>query len=189
MGKEAPSPTHAPDWVFAYGSLMWNPGFAPAEASLARLQGYRRSFCMWSIHHRGTEADPGLVLALDAEDGAGCDGMAFRMPEHGRDAVLADLRERELISSAYVEHVVSLTLRTGSVVEALAYVIAPEHPQYCGGLALSRQAEVIAEAVGGRGPNTEYLYNTAEHLAELGIEDPELTELAAMVRERTQASP
>ncbi|MEO1798208.1 MAG: gamma-glutamylcyclotransferase, partial [Pseudomonadota bacterium] len=104
-------------------------------------------------------------------------------------AVLADLRERELISSAYVEHVVSLTLRTGSVVEALAYVIAPEHPQYCGGLALSRQADVIAEAVGGRGPNTEYLYNTAEHLAELGIEDPELTELAALVRERTQASP
>ncbi|MEM8592527.1 MAG: gamma-glutamylcyclotransferase, partial [Pseudomonadota bacterium] len=47
---EAPQET----WVFAYGSLMWNPGFAPAEASLARLQGYARSFCMWSIHHRGT---------------------------------------------------------------------------------------------------------------------------------------
>ncbi|MEL6914001.1 MAG: gamma-glutamylcyclotransferase [Pseudomonadota bacterium] len=170
------------DWVFAYGSLMWNPGFDAAEAVLARLHGYRRSFCMWSIHHRGTEEDPGLVLALDAEDGATCTGMAFRFPALGRAGVLAELRDRELISSAYVEHIVPLRLATGAEVEALAYVIAPGHPQYCGGLPMARQAEVIAGARGGRGPNSEYLYNTAAHLADLGIEDAELTQLAADVR-------
>ena len=52
-------------WVFGYGSLMWNPGFAYDERAIATLPGYARSFCMRSIHHRGTEADPGLVLALD----------------------------------------------------------------------------------------------------------------------------
>ncbi|MEL6549429.1 MAG: gamma-glutamylcyclotransferase [Pseudomonadota bacterium] len=170
------------DWVFAYGSLMWNPGFEAGAAVLARLHGYRRSFCMWSIHHRGTEEDPGLVLALDAEPGASCAGMAFRFPAEGRAEILGDLRERELISSAYVEHVVPLSLATGEEVEALAYVIAPGHPQYCGGLTMAQQAEVIAAAHGGRGPNSEYLYNTATHLAELGIEDAELTQLAADVR-------
>ncbi|MEM9438230.1 MAG: gamma-glutamylcyclotransferase [Pseudomonadota bacterium] len=175
---EAPPQT----WVFAYGSLMWNPGFAPADACLARLEGYRRSFCMWSIHHRGTVEEPGLVLALDTDEGAVCDGMAFQLPEDGHDAVLADLRERELISSAYYEAEVPLRLADGRGVTALAYIVARDHVQYCGGLPLTRQAEVIARAVGGRGPNTEYLYNTAAHLQELGIEDPELTGLAARVR-------
>ena len=41
---------------------------------------------------------------------------------------------------------------------------------------------IVAGAVGGRGPNTEYLYNTADHLTELGIADPDLTWLAEKVR-------
>lgn len=179
MGKEAAPET----WVFAYGSLMWNPGFAPAEAVLARLDGYARSFCMWSIHHRGTEAEPGLVLALDVEDGASCAGMAFRLPEAGHDAVLADLRERELISSAYYEADVSLTLADGRHKSALAYIVARDHVQYCGGLGAEEQARIIARSAGGRGPNDAYLYNTAAHLRDLGIEDRDLTALAARVRE------
>ncbi|MEM6277510.1 MAG: gamma-glutamylcyclotransferase [Pseudomonadota bacterium] len=178
MGRKATPQT----WIFAYGSLMWNPGFAPAEAVLATIEGYARSFCMWSIHHRGTEAEPGLVLALDTNDGASCAGMAFRLPETGHDAALADLRERELISSGYYETVVPLTLGDGRRVEALAYVVARDHVQYCGGLGVEEQAAIIARSAGGRGPNDEYLYNTAEHLRGLGIEDKELTALAARVR-------
>ena len=53
-------------WVFGYGSLIWDPGFTVTEQEIARLEGFHRSFCMWSIHHRGTQEDPGLVLALDA---------------------------------------------------------------------------------------------------------------------------
>ncbi|MEM1234118.1 MAG: gamma-glutamylcyclotransferase [Pseudomonadota bacterium] len=184
MGMEAPQNT----WVFAYGSLIWNPGFEPAESVLARLGGYGRSFCMWSIHHRGSEEEPGLVLALDAEDAAHCDGMAFRLPEAGHDEILAELRERELISSAYVEETVQLRLADGREVTSLAYVVARDHVQYTGHLSAERQAQVIAQAVGGRGPNADYLYNTADHLCELGIEDPELSALAARVREiRSQA--
>ncbi len=91
---------HEPLWVFGYGSLIWNPGFPVAERRLARAPGWRRSFCMRSIHHRGTEADPGLVLALDRADGAACDGVAFRVAPGAEAQTLADLRERELISSA-----------------------------------------------------------------------------------------
>lgn len=56
-------------WVFGYGSLLWNQGFVHVEQVLATLSGYHRSFCMRSIHHRGTDENPGLVLALDAQEG------------------------------------------------------------------------------------------------------------------------
>src|SRR3989338_3688207 len=69
----------APLWIFGYGSLIWNPEFPVAERQIARLQGWHRSFCMHSIHHRGTETAPGLVLALDQAAGAVCDGGAFRV--------------------------------------------------------------------------------------------------------------
>ena len=169
-------------WVFGYGSLLWNPGFPHVETVLAVLEGYHRSFCMRSIHHRGTEADPGLVLALDAAEGARCRGIAFRVAPDRHAETLATLRERELISSAYFETVQPVTLDDGRVVEAVTYVIDPDHVQYCGGLPLAEQAEIIAQAVGGRGPNREYLFNTADHLAELGIEDAELSWLARVVR-------
>lgn len=168
-------------WVFAYGSLLWNPGFEPAEAVTATLSGYRRSFCMLSIHHRGTEDAPGLVLALDHAAQERCTGIALRVHGEARDDVLAMLRARELVSSAYVERHVPLALGDGRHVEALAYVIEPGHAQYCT-LTLEEQARRIARAVGGRGPNTEYLYNTAAHLRGMGITDPDLDWLDARVR-------
>lgn len=168
-------------WVFGYASLLWNPGFEVAEAAQARLHDYARSFCMYSIHHRGTESDPGLVLALDAQDGAHCDGLALRAAPGTEDTTLAYLRERELISSAYLEKQLQVALTDGRQVTAVSYVIDPDHVQYCH-LPLERQAQIIAKAVGGRGPNTEYLYNTADHLAELGVPDADLIWLTERVR-------
>lgn len=169
-------------WVFGYGSLVWNPGFEVAEAQVARLGGFHRSFCMWSIHHRGSEGDPGLVLALDAQDGGHCDGVALQVPRAQHDDTMAYLRERELISSAYLEQFCDIDLTDGRKVRAVTYVIDADHVQYCGDLTLERQAQVIAKAVGGRGANTEYLYNTVQHLGEYGIEDPDLTWLVDRVR-------
>lgn len=169
-------------WVFGYGSLMWNPGFEAVEASLARLRDYSRSFCMRSIHHRGTVEHPGLVLALDAHPGAACEGLALRVDADRAGEVLGYLRERELISSAYLERTVSLRLEDGRPTKAVTYVVDREHVQYCGGLGLEEQARIIAGATGGRGPNDEYLFNTADHLTELGIADEELSWLARRVR-------
>lgn len=169
-------------WVFGYGSLLWNPGFEVAATEIAVMPNYARSFCMRSIHHRGTVEEPGLVLALDEEHGALCHGVALRVAAGKEARTLEYLRERELISSAYLERVLPVQLNRGEMVEAVAYVIDPEHEQYCH-LELEEQAQIIARAVGGRGPNTEYLHNTASHLAELGIEDANLTWLSARVAE------
>lgn len=169
-------------WVFGYGSLVWNPGFDAVERVIARLPDYHRSFCMRSIHHRGTDEVPGLVLALDASPGALCQGVALRADPAKAEDVLTYLRERELISSAYLERMLEIDLADGRRVEAVTYVIDPDHVQYCGGLDLEEQAGIIARAVGGRGPNTEYLYNTADHLRQLGIHDKELDWLVRRVR-------
>ena len=177
----------APLWVFGYGSLIWNPGFEVAERVIARLKGYHRSFCMSSIHHRGTPERPGLVLALDPVEGASCAGIAFRAAPGTEAATLDYLRERELISSAYLERQVRLALTDGREIEALAYVVDPDHEQYRGELSLEEQAQIIARATGGRGPNVEYLLNTSDHLAELGLADPDLTWLCERVREVTES--
>ena len=169
-------------WVFGYGSLLWDPGFAVQRRVLARLPDYHRSFCMRSIHHRGTPEEPGLVLALDAAPGAACHGLALGVDPAEADDVLAYLRARELISSAYVERVLEVEFPDATRVAAVTYVIDPDHVQYCGGLPLEEQAQIISRAMGGRGPNSDYLHNTAAHLGTLGISDPDLDWLDARVR-------
>lgn len=172
---------HAPLWVFGYGSLIWDPGFPVAERRIATLHGWHRSFCMRSIHHRGTVENPGLVLALDRQEDASCTGVAFRVAPGREDTTLFALRERELVSSAYLERVLPVSTEAGPL-EALAYVIDPDHVQYCH-LDREEQARIIARATGGRGRNRDYLWSTATHLSDLGIADPDLEWLAQRVRD------
>jgi len=169
-------------WVFGYGSLIWDPGFSYLEQQIARLDGFHRGFCMRSIHYRGTPERPGLVLALDRARGAFCEGVAFRVTPERATEVLQGLRERELISSAYLEAELPVCLRDGREVRSVAYIIDRNHAQYCGRLPLEDQAQIIATATGHRGPNAKYLHNTFSHLTELGLQDEDLAWLAERVR-------
>ncbi len=168
-------------WIFGYGSLMWHPGFEHDAAVLATLAGYRRGFLMRSIHHRGTPDAPGLVLALDADETAQCTGLAFHVRRGSEPATLRALRERELVSYAYKEARLPVSLVDGRQVTAVTYVIDRAHPQYTGPLELEMQARIIARAWGGRGSNREYLANTHAHLCQLGIEDSEIAWLMRRV--------
>jgi cation transport protein ChaC len=170
-------------WVFGYGSLIWDPAFPPAERALARLAGWQRSFCMTSVHYRGTMAAPGRVLALDRAEGAQCHGVAMRAAAGTEAAALAALRARELISDAYLEQEVALDLADGRRIRAVTYVINHAQGQYCGPEDPEALARVIASACGVRGPNRDYLFATVAHLHDLGIPDPALAALAARVRE------
>jgi cation transport protein ChaC len=156
-------------WVFGYGSLMWRPGFAHVETCRARLHGYRRSLCVSSFVYRGTPERPGLVLGLDR--GGSCVGLAFRVPDKLRGEVLSYLRERELVTSVYRERLLPIRLDRGAVVPAIAYVADRNHEQYAGNLDEMHAAAIVSGAVGKAGPNEEYVLNTLDHLAALGIQD------------------
>ena len=98
-------------WVFGYGSLIWHPGFDFDDKRLAVLHGWRRAFCMTSVVYRGTPEAPGLVLALDRDEGGHCLGVAYHVAPASSAATLAYLRERELVSYAYDEARVTLDAR------------------------------------------------------------------------------
>lgn len=82
----AGQPESGPVWLFAYGSLMWNPAFDYAERRLGVLRGWERSFCIWISYARGSVDCPALTLALD--DGDRTEGVLFRLA--------AGLEEQEL---------------------------------------------------------------------------------------------
>ena len=95
-------------WLFAYGSLMWRPGFAYEEARRARLTGYRRCFCIYSVHHRGTPERLGMVLGLDR--GGVCEGIAYRIAAAAWRRRVRYLRARELINGVYREALLPVEL-------------------------------------------------------------------------------
>jgi len=173
-------------WVFGYGSLIWKPGFEFAHKEIGRLQNYKRSFCIWSIHYRGTPEHMGLVLALDKVQGSNCDGLLFKIKAKNVEKVLSYLRKRELISDAYLEVIVDVKLNSGETVKAYTYLVNRNHEQYAGSLTIDDQALIIKSAKGTIGSNTEYLYNVTKCLRDLGIKDPELEKLSYQTRKLSE---
>src|SRR5262249_44770370 len=132
-----PGVSAQPLWVFAYGSLMWNPGFAVRETKPARLHGFHRAFCIYSEHYRGTPQKPGLILGLLA--GGSCRGLAHRLPARDYDAVRRYLWRREIENDGvYVEEVRPIHLADGHTVPALVYLADRAHRQFAGKLPLAK---------------------------------------------------
>ncbi len=179
-------------WVFAYGSLIWRPGFAHAGAHPALLRGFHRSFCLWSHRYRGTPEAPGLVLGLDR--GGACRGVAFRVPGGSAAEVLRYLDDRELPDGAeqvYHRRVLPVRLldRPGRpAVPAIAYVANRACRLYAPSLAPEQAAAAIARGIGQMGANRDYLLNTVTHLREMGVRDAGLDRIAALLPERTEAA-
>lgn len=165
-------------WVFGYGSLIWRPGFSYLACQPATLHGYHRAFCIYSHHYRGTCEKPGLVLGLDR--GGSCRGVVFRVAATEREATLAYLRERELVTNVYIEKI--LPVRTeGATHAAVTYVADRRHEQYAGGLGFEQQARMIAGAEGIAGRNRDYLAATVDEITRLGLGDGALHRLRRAV--------
>ncbi|WP_026345311.1 gamma-glutamylcyclotransferase [Novispirillum itersonii] len=159
-------------WVFAYGSLMWNPGFDPQETVPARVHGYHRDLCVASVRYRGTPECLGIVLGL--RQGGSCQGMALRVAAAERQAVAAALDERELITRLYHPRFLSCHLQDGRRVEAYGYVVDPTHGQYLGHLSREEKLVLLRQGVGCNGTSAEYLRNTVACLDRQGITDRRL---------------
>lgn len=173
----------APDtdpWVFAYGSLVWNPIIHFSERRLATLRGYHRRFCLWSYIGRGTRDIPGLVLGLDR--GGCCRGVSYRLPHYLAREELRLLWRREMAVGSYCPRWIRVVDENdGSEHRAIAFVVNREHPSYTGKLAQDIVVNALSLARGQVGSSADYLMHTVESLITHGIRDEHLIDLQRRV--------
>jgi cation transport protein ChaC len=184
----ASGPDPADMWFFAYGSLIWKPACDFVEIRTGVVRGWHRAFCLgWNTRFRGSEENPGLMLALDR--GGACKGVAYRLPPGEVEANLKKLLEREMgwKPSPFPPRWVDVVTRDRRI-RALTFCIDRHSGRYISGLSEAEIAGVLARAVGARGSMAEYLFNTITHLEGLGIHDPHLWRLQEMVAAEIEAS-
>jgi len=162
------------DWVFGYGSLIWDPGFAFAESQLGQVHGYHRTFCIRSTRYRGTPEQPGVVLGLDR--GGSCIGMAFRLQPASRRQAVAGLFEREMTGGVYVARLLAVVLPDGRRIRALAFV-ANRVSSAFERLHDDEIVRRLSSCCGQRGRNREYAIRTWHTLTEYGVHCPHLARI------------
>lgn len=166
-------------WVFAYGSLMWNPAFRFAELRLAVAPGYARRFCLLdTFNWRGSPERPGLMAGLD--QGGACQGLVYRISADMADQETEVVWRREALGPAYLPRFIPVDTAKGRV-EALAFVAnhdAPEIARLCH----ADQVRYLATGRGDHGTSLDYLEGVAAQLVALGIDDPDVSRLVTDVR-------
>ena len=138
----------APDddvWVFAYGSLIWNPAFHFVEKRIATVHGWHRRFCLWVQLGRGSPENPGLMLGL--ERGGSCRGLVYRVARPHTRTELEIVWRREMVAGAYRPRWVAARTAEGEV-RAITFAINDGHDRYAGGLSDEEAAAAIATAKG-----------------------------------------
>jgi cation transport protein ChaC len=173
-------------WVYAYGSLIWNPEFDFEEQRLSVLRGHHRALCLWSRVNRGTPQTPGLVFGLDR--GGSCRGMSFRIRASEVTDTFETLWRREMSTGAYHPRWLRCDTPSGPV-QALAFVMDRSNAGYVRGLAEHETVEIIKRASGKYGPCIDYVVQTHKALSAAGITDERLARLADRLQERLEQRP
>ena len=155
-------------WVFAYGSLMWNPAMHTVERRSGLIHGYHRRFCLLMVGGRGTIERPGLMLGLDR--GGSCRGIVWRIAAAEVASETEILWRRELLSDGYVSRWVTAHTPQGPV-RAITFVANRDQHRYVRDMESSEVVRMMATAEGRLGRARDYLYNTVLHLDELGVAD------------------
>ncbi|SDD91800.1 gamma-glutamylcyclotransferase [Paraburkholderia lycopersici] len=172
----AKRPADAHVWVFAYGSLMWNPLSRYDERVGATLHGWRRSFCIRLVAGRGTPQCPGRMLAL--EPGGHTEGVALRLSAATLEEELRILWTREMLTGAYTPTWITVTLASGETQHALAFVASGCPQQYEADSSPATIARQIAQAQGPLGTNAEYVFRLRQALADSALTDAYIEEVA-----------
>jgi cation transport protein ChaC len=166
-------------WVFAYGSLIWDPAVYVDEYRRGVLDGWRRSFCMRLEGGRGSHARPGLMAALD--QGGRCDGVVFRIAADLVEQETAFMWRREMFAGAYCPVFLEVATPQGPV-DALVFIMDRTNHRYMPHLTDEEAARMIALAEGGLGSNFDYLDSLVRHLNDLGIHDDHMKRLHSLAR-------
>lgn len=168
-------------WIFAYGSLIWNPIIQFAERRVGTIYGFHRRFCLWTPYGRGTPENRGLVLGLDR--GGSCRGIVYRIVPADVATELPLLWRREMIMGCYVPRWVNV-IDGSDHWQAIAFVVNAQHRAYAGDLPSDVVVKHIATASGALGSCADYLQQTVEGLTHAGITDKSLLRLQKQVGAR-----
>jgi len=169
---------HAGDlWVFAYGSLIWDPALEFAEVRRAHAPRHRRRFILEDIYGgRGTPNAPGLMAALD--DGDGCNGLCFRIPARHVEAETEILFRREALGPGYIPAFIPVEMaHTNS--HALTFLADHDIDMIKAEITRETQVRYLATGAGFLGTSYDYLRGVVDHLHEMNIPDPQLDALLA----------
>ncbi len=165
-----------PIWVFAYGSLIWNPAAAPVEKRKSTAFGWHRSFCLEMHSWRGTLEQPGLMMAL--RRGGTCTGIAQRLEGGDRHSLMVALLRREIGGPVGFSSLRLIDLQSAEgPLRALCFYAEPDEIVGKPELPLEEVAAILVRACGHAGSGAEYLFNTVSALHAEGIYDPELWQL------------
>jgi cation transport protein ChaC len=157
-------------WVFAYGSLIWNPDVPCCERRVGHVEGWSRRFYQGSIDHRGEPGQPGRVATLTREQHARCSGVAFRVPAAFHRAALERLDDRELVRGGYRRERAVFTPRAaGPAIDVLLYAAAEDNPLYLGPADDDAIADDVRAARGRCGSNADYLTTLCNSLRALRL--------------------
>jgi cation transport protein ChaC len=163
-------------YIFAYGSLLWNPTVDYEDEFLAKVYGFHRSFCMKTNLGRGSFKNPGLMLGLDK--GGSCRGSAFKLRNSEAIKNIDILFRREMVTGAYKPKLLKTILVNGRKVLSLAFTVDKKHKNYFQDKEIQTKAKMISNAHGFLGSCEEYFQNTLESLSELNIVDSEMTAIS-----------
>ncbi|MDH0866660.1 gamma-glutamylcyclotransferase [Mitsuaria sp. GD03876] len=167
--------------LFAYGSLMWNPGFAPAQTLVAKVQGYHRALRLRSLVNRGSADQPGLVMTLLS--GGSCRGLLYRVAPEDSAATLRRLWLREMVVGTYVPRWLDCHVPDGhGARKALAFTLSRRSPGWVGELGDERLLHILRHARGRYGTTLDYLQRAVVCLREHGIHDRALERQLALAK-------
>jgi glutathione-specific gamma-glutamylcyclotransferase len=166
-------------WIFAYGSLMWNPMLQFECRTVATLHDWHRSFCLHMVAGRATPDRPGRMLAL--EPGGHTHGVALRLCPRTQNEDLRVVWIREMILGSYRPTWAPVTLDDGTETHAIAFVADETREQFAPDSAIATIAPLIASAVGKLGTNAEYVFRLRAALHECRVHDPYIEMLASEV--------
>ena len=165
--------------------MLWKPIILFKGYEKAKLNGWSRKVCSWTVHARGTVKKPGLVFSLDKDKAGYSEGLVFELDEAFLEKDLETLWEQEMYSNLYKPQWLPVITQRGPCL-AIAFTINQNHPLYAGDIPNDKAVDIISAATGVFGACADYFTKTTEVLKNLGLNDSRLEEIVRLIQQRTK---
>lgn len=158
-------------FIFAYGSIIWNPNFNYSRKFKGVLKGYKRDYSIIESHHRGNSDFPGLALGIHQDRSFDTQGVIFHINDRDWKDVYSYLQKRENSNNSYyLEEEVCIKSNFGDI-KALTFVSNQESSSFCKNKCINSKAEIIKKAAGLSGHNIDYFEKNFSVLNSLNLID------------------